>query len=258
MRAKQKPVPGTKLSSKMAKLWGDIPARYYITATANYIVFIDQAFNVEWKSTTEWDEQQLKNRSKFAAVLNRAAEIESAERDGADEQKTFNLKRQIGEAIERGLAGDFKNADAMLEKANAYRTSMLAHRKAAIREFVQIKDGWKASFRRWTAVHYTIGTAALLLSTLVASKPAWAGLSENQIGFFAWLVAALTGVLTFLTPDKKSAKYDRAWSVLNSEIARYHANDACTVDEVLDAYHQAEGIIRESPGAERRRSKPKV
>ena len=139
MSTKQKAVPGTKLSAQMTKLWGDVPARYYVTATSDYIVFIDQAMNVEWKSTTQWDKRQLKNRSKFATVLNRAAEIESAQRDGSDDQRAFNLKRQIGEAIERGLAGDFKNAESMLDKAEAYRAAMVAQRRDAIQDFVAIK-----------------------------------------------------------------------------------------------------------------------
>jgi hypothetical protein len=255
MSTKQKGVPGTKLSTQMTELWGQIPARYWITATTDYIVFIDQSMNVEWKSTTEWDKRQRKNRPRFATVLNHAAAIESAPRDGADEQKAFNLKRQIGEAIERGLAGDFRNAQAMLRTAEAYRVEMLTQRQNAIQEYSGIKDGWRNSFHTWTVTHYAIGGTALVISSLVASKPGWLG--ENLLAFFAWLVAALTGLLTFLSPDKKAAKFDRAWSVLNREITRYKTHETHTVDDVLEAYEQAEGIIRESPGAERKPRKNK-
>jgi hypothetical protein len=260
MQSKQKAFPQTVLSPNLAKIWSFVPIRYLILATPGYIVFIDDALEVDWKSTPEWDEVQLENREKFAAILNRAAEIESGDCDDSDEQKTLHWKRQIGEAIARGLDGDFTNAEKMLEKADSYRANMLnvARRRAAIGEQVQIKDGWKAYFRRWTALHYGIGVTALLMSTLVASKPIWMGLGENQISFCAWLVAALTGLLTFLTPDKKADKYNRAWSMLNSEITRYNTNDAYTVEDVLDAYQQGESIIHESPRSERRRSRPRA
>ena len=47
-------------------------------------------------------------------------------------------------------------------------------------------------------MHYAIGIAALILSTLVASKPTWIGASGSGISLLAWLVAVFTGLLTFL------------------------------------------------------------
>src|SRR5438132_461110 len=109
----------------------------------------------------------------------------------------------------------------MLAKANSYRTSM--RRKQAIKAQVQIKEEWRSCYQRWSILHYAIGIAALILSTLVASKPTWIGASGSGISLLAWLVAVFTGLLTFLTPDKKADKYLRAWSVLNTEITRYNA-----------------------------------
>jgi hypothetical protein len=226
--------------------------RYLVLATPGYIVFIDDALEVDWKTTNEWDEHHAQHREKFAAILNRAAAIESSDWDRSDQQNTLNFKRQIGEAIARGLDSDFENADEMLKKAEAYRQSTLhtSRRKLAIKDQVDIKNSWRRCFRGWTAMHYGLGTAALLMSTLVASKPIW--LHEDQISLFAWLVAAFTGLLTFLTPDKKAGKYVRAWSVLNTEITRYNASDGHTIDDVLDAYHRGENILHEIQPSERR------
>ena len=94
-------------------------------ATTEYIVFIDHALEVDWKTTSGWDHLNVGERDKFAAILNRAAEIESADWDDFDEQKTLNFKRQIGEAIARSLDGDFANAEKMLDKAEAYRAVTL-------------------------------------------------------------------------------------------------------------------------------------
>jgi hypothetical protein len=67
------------------------------------------------------------------------------------------------------------------------------------------------------------------------------------------LVAFLTGLLTFLNPDKRAAKYMRAWSILNTAITRYNADVSYTLNDVLEAYHQGEAIIHEtSPTAQKK------
>jgi hypothetical protein len=188
-------------------------------------------------------------------IVSRATVVEARDWDYSDEQKTINFKRQIGEAIARAFDGNIRSATEMLDGAEEYRRSTLsaAKRREAIKDQVKLKDLWRRCFRGWTAVHYIIGISAILLSTLVASKPLW--LAEMQISFFAWIVAALTGLLTFLTPDKKADKYIRAWSALNSEITRYNANEARTVEDVLDAYNSGENIIHDTSPNERRRSR---
>ena len=257
MQAKEKVAVATPLSPELTKIWDFVEFRHLILASSDFIVFIDHALDVDWKTTSAWDQLNIESGERLDGILNRAAEIEAADWDHSDEQKTLNFKRHIGEAIARSLDGHFDHADKMLDKAESYRATTLkaSRRKAAVAEQLQIKDAWKAFFRRWTAAHYTLGITALLFSTLVASKPVWLGLSENQISFCAWLVAALTGLLTFLAPDKKADRYSRAWSILNSEITRYNADDTYTVNDVLDAYHQGEAIIRESPRIETRRAR---
>jgi hypothetical protein len=234
---------------------GEGRIRYLILATTGFVVFLDDDLEIDWKSTTAWDDTHAHHRDQLSEVLTRAAELESGEWDGSDEQKTINLRRQIGEAIARGLEGNFVQANLMLNKADAYRTLMLnaARRKQAISTQFQINDEWRSCYKRWIAVHYTVGIAALILSTLVASRPVWIGFNENGISLLAWLVAVLTGLLTFLTPDKKADKYLRAWSSLNSAITRYNADESYTVNDVLDAYHKGENVIFQTSGNERRR-----
>jgi hypothetical protein len=248
MRFKRNAVP---LSPELVEVWGFVPIRHLIHATPNYIVFLDEGLAVDWKSTVDHDAKHAHQRDKFSAILNKAAVIESSDWDGSDDQKTLNLKRQIGEAIARGLDGDYSNAEQMLISAENYRERMLGlvRRSRAINEQVKIKERWRNGFRRWTAVHYLIGIAAILLSTLVASKAPW--LNETQLSVAAWLVAVTTGLLTFLAPEKKADRYIRAWSVLNTEITRYNVNERTTVDDVLDAYHSAEKLIHDSSSADK-------
>jgi len=244
--------PATLLSPHLRETWGGITYRHLILATAGFIVFIDHDLDVDWKSTPQWDSENENIRRRFAAVLAKAATIEAGDWDG-DAQRTLNFKRQIGEAVARGLEGNFGEADELLVRAEKFRQRVIgaAHRKEIIRDQVQIKNSWRRSYHIWTAIHYGIGIAALLLSTLVASKPAW--LDSNQISFVAWLVAAFTGLLTFLTPDKNADKFIRAWSALNSEIILYNADEDRTIEDIMDAYRQGQDIIYE--GAQRDRRK---
>lgn len=149
----------------------------------------------------------------------------------------------------------------MLDKADTYRAGAIRSfkRSRAIRDQVQIKNEWQNCYKRWTVVHYAIGVGAVVLSTLVASKPTWIssvpGTADHWISIFAWLAAVFTGLLTFLTPEKKASKYSRAWSTLNSEITRYNADDEYTINDVLEAYDKGESIIFETETGKRRSSR---
>jgi hypothetical protein len=248
----RKKIARTVLSPHLKEIWGFVPVHILVLARPGFIVFLDETLDVDWKSTPAWEEEHAEQRDEFVAVLNRVASVESGDWDPSDREKTINFKRQIAEAVARGLDGNFTLAMEMLEKAEEYRRSMYvaAQRRGAIKDQVKLKDTWKRCFRGWTGVHYTIGISAILLSTLVASKPAW--LDQNQISFFAWLVAALTALLTFLAPDKKADKYVRAWSVLNSEITRYNTSNAHSVEDVLDACRDAESIVYETANENKR------
>jgi hypothetical protein len=65
----------------------------------------------------------------------------------------------------------------------------------------------------------------------------------------AWLVALFTGLLTFLTPDKKADRYARASAILNAQITRYNTDLNLAVDEVLEAYTRGQAIIFDSTTA---------
>ncbi len=248
-------VAQNKLSPELRGIWGFVRFRFLVLATEEYIVFIDDAFDVDWKSSRERDEALEGSRDAFSEILSKASVIESREWDYSDDQKTINFKRQIGEAIARALDGNVRSAAEMLDEAERYRQSMLsaARRRDAIKDQVKLKESWRRCSKGWTVVHYTVGVGAIFLSTLVAAKPMWLG--DTQLSVASWIVAAFTGLLTFLTPDKKADKFTRAWSILNSEITRYNTNQARTVEDVLDAYHNGESIIHEISPNERKRGR---
>jgi hypothetical protein len=233
------------LSDKLAKIWGKLKIRHVVLGSEQFIVYLDDVLDIEWKTTGEWDATHPKDRVRFRTIINGAARIETDDWDYSDERRTLNFKRQVAEAIACALEGDYDHGDKMLEVADQYRMRILADRDKAISDHVQAKDTWHQDYNRWTAVHYVIGVTALFLSTLVASKPALFGFHENVFGFLAWFVAFLTGVLTFLTPDKKAGKYLRAWSILGNQITRYRTDRSCPLETVLAAHQEGQSIITE-------------
>ncbi|WP_426529619.1 hypothetical protein [Bradyrhizobium sp. McL0615] len=246
------------LSPHLREKWGYVRFHHLILATDDFIVFLDNSLDVDWKSSPGWDEAHRNQRRQLDEILNRAAQLEAGDWDRSDVERTLSLKRQIGEAIARGLGGNIAQAKQMLDTAEEYRDNAILDfkRSRAIRGQVKIKDEWESYYKRWTAIHYTIGIGAVILSTLVASKPTWIGSalgSGEWLGIFAWLAAVFTGLLTFLSPEKKASKYSRAWSSLNSEITRYNADESYTVNDVLEAYNKGQNVIFETSDTGRRR-----
>jgi hypothetical protein len=249
---KAKPTPRTVLSPHLEKLWGFVPIRYLILASEEFLVFVDDELAVDWKTTSQWDKDNAYDKEKHAAVINRAAALESADWDNSDEERTLKLRRQIGEAIARCLECNYASAELMLVEAEKYRVGELNgfRRKQAIQDFVKTRDEWRKLGKRWSFFHYALGIVAILFSTVVASKLPLSSLMES---LFAWLVALFTALLTFLTPDKKADKYLQAWSILSTQIAKYNSDQSLTLADVLDAYHQGEAIIFGRSLTERRK-----
>lgn len=236
---------------ELDKLWVGLPILQPIVTTDEFTVFVASDLGVEWQTTEKWKKDNPKDQKRHSAIVSRAASLEAAPWEGFDQNKTLTLRRLIGEAVARCLEGDYANAQKTLDAAGEYRATMITNskRNEAISQHVQTKDGWRNTFRRWNIVHYMLGIAAIFCSSLVAAKPAWFGFQEFQNSFYewlAWLVALLTGLLTFLSPDRKAQRYQRAWSILNSQITRYNADNTYTLNDVLEAYQQGENIISET------------
>src|SRR5436190_11403135 len=84
---------------------------HLVLATSGFIVWVNDELNIDWKSTPEWDAQHGEERQKHSAILNRAIALEAGDWDSSDEQKTLNLKMQIGQAIAQYLNGAVVQAD---------------------------------------------------------------------------------------------------------------------------------------------------
>ena len=224
-----------------------------ILATTDFIVFIDDEIDIDWKTTDKFDEDNKENDAQCARIINRAAALEAADRDNSNDKRTLNFKRQIGEAIARAFEGHFDKADEMLQVAETCRLDEMQLRKEAIVEQIKVKDHWQRSRTIWTFTHYSLGIAALIFSSLSASKTTALGLNETGAAWCSWLTVIFTAMLTFLSPERKSNKYARAWSVINNQIARYRADYQVQLKDVIDSYNQGESIIFETDANRRGR-----
>lgn len=59
-------------------------------------------------------------------------------------------------------------------------------------------------------------------------------------------MAFLTGLLTFLNPEKKASRYRRAWVLLNNQISRYKSDKSYLLEPVLKAHIEGENLISET------------
>ena len=101
----------------------------------------------------------------------------------------------------------------------------------------------------WYLMYYFLGASAILLSVTVASKP-FTDPFENDYRTIAWLLALVTSLITFLNPEERGNRYQRAFRVLSVAITRYLASQDQSVDHVLEAYEHGEDIIHQTSETE--------
>jgi hypothetical protein len=206
------------LSPRLQPVWGFVKFRYLVLATLGFIVFIDDDLDLDWKTTEEYDEANEHRRASLSKIINKAAVIETADWDNSSEHRTVHYKRQIGEAMARALEGNDEQAEEMLKVAEQRRQEELKRRVDAVEEQVKVKDRWFQCRRMWTAIHYGIGIAALFFSSIAAAKTETLGVSASVAAWCAWLTVFCTALLTFFSAERKSNRYARVWSILNTNL----------------------------------------
>ena len=85
------------LSPQLREIWGFVSYRYLILATLNFIVFIDNELDVDWKTTTKYDEDNKQNAIHWARIVDRAAILEGADRDNS--RTYFRQKKVLRETF---------------------------------------------------------------------------------------------------------------------------------------------------------------
>jgi hypothetical protein len=238
--------PRSALSNHLDDVWGHIEVHHLILATPGFIIYLDKDLDIEWKSTPEWDLSHPADEKRHRGILLRIAELEASDWDYSDPVRTRNFRRQLAEALACSFDDDYDSADTAISRAGTFREEVLALRKSAISEQEKANDEWRGLSRHWMRLHYVIGVLALLLSTFAAAKPPIFASMELPFGIASWLVAFLTGVLTFLNPEKKASRYRRAWVMLSNQVTRYRSDSSYRLEHVLTAYVEGQNLIAEA------------
>ncbi|KUZ74456.1 hypothetical protein WI38_15080 [Burkholderia ubonensis] len=116
-------------------------------------------------------------------------------------------------------------------------------RDAQIADQIVIMKFWRTYMFVMYGLHYLLGLSAVVLSVTVASKPFEVQNGDNTYALLAWALAALTGVIAFVTPERIGDRYHKAFRMLSVEITRFRNDQTYTVDHVLQAYERGEDVI---------------
>jgi len=112
----------TKDLREYEKNWPGLPIKYLVLSTEEFIVFLDDVYDLDWKTTVDFENRELsvEDKKNFNSVCNEIAYLESIPLDDLKEKTIINYKRQIGEALVRNFRNDYYNAHKMLELAKDY------------------------------------------------------------------------------------------------------------------------------------------
>lgn len=102
--------------------WPNADINYLILDNGNFVVFIDSDIDVDWETSTAYDENGPKDPKRHNDILNRAAAIECIPNDHQKESIRMHFKRMIGEGVARSLDHDYDNAAKILDNAERYIT----------------------------------------------------------------------------------------------------------------------------------------
>jgi hypothetical protein len=99
---------------------------------------------------------------------------------------------------------------------------------------------WLRQHKKWIALHYIFGGAAVAGSTIAAAI-ANSGWTEWQIAF-STIAAISAGLITLTKPADRAGNAIRAWALLDKAANRYRFDPEYPIQGVLDALAQGEHV----------------
>lgn len=101
-------------------IWPGINVHYLVLATDDFIVFVDPELDVDWATSSKFDEQGYLDPVAHNNVLNRTALLESLPTYDLNPKIRLSYKRMLGEAIARSLRHDYLNAGTILDESETF------------------------------------------------------------------------------------------------------------------------------------------
>ena len=102
--------------------WPGLPIKYLIIASKEYIVFLDNENDLDWKTSDVFDERirSFEDKKEYFSVKNEIDSAENTPINHLDDKVIIGFKRQLGEALVRAFEGDYDNAIVMVKHAQDY------------------------------------------------------------------------------------------------------------------------------------------
>jgi hypothetical protein len=102
-------------------LWPACEVRHLILSTAKFIVFLDNDLDVDWASSSAYDENERSDdKRERGEILIRAAAVECIPNDHQKENIRLNFKRMVGEGVARALEHEYDIGRKIVEQARQY------------------------------------------------------------------------------------------------------------------------------------------
>jgi hypothetical protein len=103
-----------------ALIWPGLEVKHLILATDDFIIWLDDSLDIDWKTKPAFDARARGDESKHHAILNRASLLESIPATELRPEVALKCKRMIGEAIARCFEEGYDKADEMLDIAERF------------------------------------------------------------------------------------------------------------------------------------------
>ncbi|MBU0508777.1 hypothetical protein KKH27_08075 [bacterium] len=120
------------MSTTLKERWPDCDIRHLVYEDMDlFVVFVDSELDVDWETTSKWDERQPTNMQELNAIINDAATVECTPCEHLRENIRLKFKRLVGEAIARSLSHDYDNAKRMLIAAKDFIDARIREKSRA-------------------------------------------------------------------------------------------------------------------------------
>lgn len=103
--------------------WGKLPVKHLVIDTDDFIVFIDEALDLDWITSKAYDSRGHTDSKTHAYILNRVALLECRPNGYFTEKITLDFKRLLGEGLSRALSGEYDLAKQMIDDSEEYLDS---------------------------------------------------------------------------------------------------------------------------------------
>jgi hypothetical protein len=98
----------------------DVKIRYLVMESDDFIVCIDEHFDVDWKTMDSYNHGIHTDLPRHHNLINKAAMAECIPNSHHEDRIRIDFKRMIAESIARSLKGDYENAESVLDSALLY------------------------------------------------------------------------------------------------------------------------------------------